>query len=158
MAEAVTTHLLADVPDAIPQLAEWYKAEWSSWFDGTPLSEIEADLRSVALKDQSPFAIVALDAKAQPLGVCSVRNEVFEPYPHAGPWLRGLYVHGPYRGQGVAGLLIAAAVEHARLTGLAKLYAATHDAIGTFERAGWLGFDRVMHDQQALTIFATKVG
>ena len=45
--------------------------------------------------------------------------------------------------------------------GAAKLLlaaAATHGAVGTFERAGWLGFDRVVHEQQTLTIFATKTG
>lgn len=158
MVEAVAIHLLADVPNTIPVLAEWYKAAWADWFDGTPLDEIEADLRSVALHGQLPFALAALNAAGQPLGLCSVRDEVFEPYPHAGPWLRGLYVHAPYRGQGIACLLIAAAVAHARPAGIAKLYAATHGAVGTFERAGWLGFDRVVHEQQTLTIFATKTG
>ncbi len=158
MAEAVAVQLLADGRHHIPVLAEWYKAEWADWFGETPLSEIEADLRAVAQRAQLPFALVALNTNGQPLGLCSVRDELFEPYPHAGPWLRGLYVHTPYRGQGIAGLLIAAAKQHAKPMGIDKLYAATHDAIGTFERAGWLGFDSVLHERQTLTIFATKIG
>lgn len=41
---------------------------------------------------------------------------------------------------------------------IAKLYSATHSAIGTFERAGWLGFDQVLHEGQTLTIFAKRIG
>ena len=74
------------------------------------------------------------------------------------PWLRGLYVHAPYRGRGVAGELVRSACEHAARLRIAKLYAATHSAVSTFERAGWLGFDQAAHDGQTLTIFAKRIG
>jgi GNAT superfamily N-acetyltransferase len=158
MSEVATTRLLADMPGVIPTLAIWYKAEWADWFANTSLDEIEADFHTVATRDKLPFAAVALDKDMQPLGVCSVRDESFEPYPDAGPWLRGLYVHTPHRGSGIAGQLIEAAARHAAQLQVMKLYAATHTAIGTFERAGWLGFDQVLHQKQMLTIFATRVG
>jgi N-acetylglutamate synthase-like GNAT family acetyltransferase len=65
-------------------------------------------------------------------------------------------VHPPYRGQGAAGELIRAACDHAARLQIDKLYAATHSAVSTFERAGWLGFDQVMHEGQMLTIFAKR--
>ena len=48
--------------------------------------------------------------------------------------------------------------EHAARLQIAKLYAATHSAVSTFERAGWLGFDQVQHEGQTLTIFAKRIG
>ena len=158
MIDMVSVRLLADVPEIIPTLATWYKGEWTAWFGDTPLDEIEADFRNVANRDQLPLALAAFDKASTLLGVCSLRDEPFEPYPHAGPWLRGLYVHKPYRGQGVADTLIRAAYAHAARLHIEKLYAATHSAVSTFERAGWLGFDQVLHDGQTLTIFAKRLG
>lgn len=151
------TRLLAEVPDFIPTIAKWYKAEWSDWFADIGLDEIEADFVSTANTNKLPLGIVAFDSTVQIVGVCSLRADPFEPYPHAGPWLRGLYVEGPHRGRGIAGELIQAAEQHAARLNIPKLYAATHGAVGTFERAGWLGFDQVLHEQQTLTIFARKI-
>ena len=91
MSDVVATRLLADVPEVIPTLAGWYKSEWITWFNDTPLEEIEA-------------------------------------------------------------------AEHAARLQIPKLYAATHSAVSTFEHAGWLGFDQVLHEGQTLTIFAKRVG
>ncbi len=150
------SRLLADAHEVIPTIAKWYKAEWSDWFADTPLAEIEADFASIANTDKLPLGIALFDSTAKIVGVCSLRADPFEPYPHAGPWLRGLYVDTPQRGQGLAGKLILAVEWHAARLGIPKLYAATHSAIGTFERAGWLGFDQVRHEQQTLTIFAKR--
>ena len=157
MTERVVVRLLADAPDTIPTLATWYKQEWADWFNDTPLEAIEADFRNVANRDCMPLAFVAFDNASTLLGACSIRDEQFEPYPHVSPWLRGLYVHAPHRGRGVAEELVRAACEHAAKLGIAKLYASTHSAVSTYERAGWLGFDQVAHDGQTLTIFAKRI-
>jgi GNAT superfamily N-acetyltransferase len=156
MTETVDMRFLADVLQTIPTLASWYKDEWCEWFADMPLAELEADFSTVAQRDRLPFALVALDPGAEPVGVCSVRAEVFAPYPYAGPWLRGLYVLPSHRGQGIAGELIRAAGKHAATLGVVKLYAATHSACGTFERAGWLGFDQAPQPPETLTIFARR--
>ena len=158
MTEQAQVRLLADAPEIIPTLATWYKKEWAEWFVDSSLEDIETDFRDVANRDRMPLAFAAFDHASTPLGVCSIRDHPFDAYPDAGPWLRGLYVHAPYRGQGVADELIRAACEHAARLQIAKLYAATHSAVGTFERAGWLGFDRVLHEGETLTIFAKRIG
>ncbi len=150
------TRLLADAREVIPTIAQWYKAEWSDWFAEISIDEIEVDFAAIANTDTLPLGIVLFDSATKIAGVCSLRADPFEPYPHAGPWLRGLYVDSPQRGQGFAGELIFAAERHAARLNIPKLYAATHGAIGTFERAGWLGFDQVLHEQQTLTIFAKR--
>ena len=156
MTEVGNVRLLADAQESIPVIARWYKDEWADWFGDTSVDEIEADLRHVANRDRLPLALLVFDKDATLLGVCSIRDDPFKPYPHVGPWLRGLYVHAPFRGAGVADLLIGAACEHAKRLQLPKLYASTQSAIGTFERAGWLGFDQVPHEGQVLTIFAKR--
>ncbi len=150
--------LLADTPDAIATLATWYRAAWPDWFEDKPVETVKVDFASIANRDHLPIGFVSFDDAGEITGVCSLRTDPFEPYPHASPWLRGLYVHAPYRGQGIAGDLIRAAEKHAASIGVTKLYAATGTAVGTFERAGWLGFDQVIHDQQTLTIFAKRLG
>ena len=157
MTERASVRLLADAPEVIATLARWYKKEWAAWFKDTPLTEIEADFRNVANRDRLPIALVAFDRASQPLGVCSIRDDPFQSYRHVSPWLRGLYVHAPYRGAGVAEQLIAAACEHAARLQIGKIYAATHSAVGTFERAGWLGFDQVLHEGETLTVFAKRI-
>ena len=47
--------------------------------------------------------------------------------------------------------------ERAQRLQITKLYAATHSAVRTFERAGWLGFDQVLHEGETLTVFAKRV-
>ncbi|MCY7387539.1 MAG: GNAT family N-acetyltransferase [Burkholderiales bacterium] len=158
MTEVAIVRLLADAQASIPAIAGWYKSEWAGWFGDTPPEEIETDFRNAANRDRLPLALAAFDKASTLLGACSIRDDPFEPYPHASPWLRGLYVHTPFRGEGVADALIRAACDHAKRLQIPRLYAATHSAIGTFERAGWLGFDQVQHDGQALTIFATRTG
>jgi GNAT superfamily N-acetyltransferase len=150
--------LLADAPDTIATFAAWYRAAWPDWFEDKPLDEVKADLVSIANRDALPLGFASFDDAEKITGVCSLRAEPFQPYPHAGPWLRGLYVHTPFRGHGIAGELIRAAETHAARIGLKKIYAATGNAVGTFERAGWLGFDQVINEQQTLTIFAKRLG
>ena len=47
MTEGGNVRLLADAPEIIPVIAEWYKNEWSAWFNETPLEKIEADFRNI---------------------------------------------------------------------------------------------------------------
>ena len=158
MTDEAGVKLLADAPGVIPILAAWYKKQWADWFVETTVEEIETDLRDVANRDHLPLGFVAFDSASAPLGVCSIRAHAFDPYPDAGPWLRGLYVHTPYRGQGVADELLRAACSHAARLQIPKLFAATHSAVSTFEAAGWLGFDQVLHEGEMLTIFAKRIG
>ena len=90
----VDVRLLAEVPEVIPAIAGWYRAEWSDWFGDTSLDEIEADFASIANKDRLPLGRVAFGSSVDVMGVCALRDEPFDPYPRVGPWLRGLYVHG----------------------------------------------------------------
>ena len=158
MTERVCVRLLADVPEIIPTLAIWYKEEWPDWFIDTPLDEIEADFCEAANRDRMPLTLAAFSGGSTLLGACSLRDLPFDAYPHASPWLRGLYVHTPFRGQGVADELIRATCAHAKRLQIPRLYAATHSAVSTFERAGWLGFDQVLHEREMLTIFAKRIG
>ena len=152
----VRVELLADHTEDIPTLARWYQAEWPACFADSTQSEIETDIGETAQRDRLPIGVVA-QCNGTLAGFCAIRAEPFDAYPDQGPWLRGLYVDQPFRGQGIAGELIAGAERAASTTGVATLFAATHNAIGTFERAGWLGFDQVMYDDKLLTIFAWRI-
>lgn len=150
-------HLLADVPHCVPTLAHWYQRAWPDWFEDIPIAEVEADLRSCGNPDRLPAALVALNARREPMGCCSLRPDPFEPCPDAGPWLRGLYVHAPFRGRGVAVQLIGAAEKFAARLGVTRLHAATHTAIGSFKGAGWEEFGQVTHGGQRLSIFSMRL-
>jgi GNAT superfamily N-acetyltransferase len=101
MSEVIDVRLLSDAPHVIPTVAQWYKNEWANWFRDTPLAEIEHDFHDLSNREGAPFALVAFSG-TQPVGICSVRDETFAPYPHVRPWLRGLLVQAPFRGRGVA--------------------------------------------------------
>ncbi len=52
--------LLADVPAAMPALAEWFHAEWHH-YDGRSIAENEAQLRDCLNRDSLPVTFLALD-------------------------------------------------------------------------------------------------
>src|SRR5688572_2594307 len=112
--------LLADLPEAIPTLAEWFHAEWHA-FDGRSRSEIEAQLRDNLNRDSLPITFVAVDT-TEVIGTVSLELSDLPPYDHLSPWLASLYVEPPRRRAGVGQALVSHAAEFARQRGLSTLY------------------------------------
>ncbi len=92
------------------QLRDWAFTEWECFF--------------------------AAEAEGRVIGMASVMKEDYYPLPKLGPWISTVFVSEPYRGQGIAGKLIARANDYLRDLGFEKSYIpSTH--MGLYERYGY---------------------
>jgi GNAT superfamily N-acetyltransferase len=126
---------LADLPAAIPTLAQWFHGEWSH-FDGRSVAEVEAQLRCCLNRDSVPITFVALsDWKV--IGTVSLDTSDLPQYDHLSPWLASLYVLPSRRGEGVARALVEHAVAFALERGISPIYLWTPGSTRLYAECGW---------------------
>ena len=82
--------LLADLPEAISTLAEWFHAEWHH-YDGRSLAEIEAQLHDCLNRAWLPITFLAL-SDLEVIGTVTLDTSDLPAYDHLSPWLASLYV------------------------------------------------------------------
>src|ERR1043166_6926720 len=95
---------LADVPAALPILAEWFHAEWSR-FDGRSVTEITAQLQCCLNRTSLPITFVAL-SDSQVIGTVTLDTSDLPHFDHLAPWLASLYVVPSRRGEGIGRALV----------------------------------------------------
>ena len=104
---------LADHPEAIPTLAQWFQAQWPAYYAGRAPADIAQDFRAEANRNGLPVRLVAFAAGAL-AGTITLRAQALHALPEYRPGLGGLFVLERHRGQGVgtelvkAGLSVAA--------------------------------------------------
>lgn len=123
---------LAEHPDWVPILADWYQTEWPAHFaTRSPEEHLRAEMHT----DRVPLNIVAV-ASGTPIGTVALRGAWEDAPGFAGPWLGGLYVHPEIRGHGVGTALVRVGATTAWNLGHAELrVGASHPEF--FERIGW---------------------
>jgi predicted N-acetyltransferase YhbS len=87
-----------------------------------------------------PLSMLAL-ADGQPVGAINLVENDDEQHPEWAPWLAGLVVAQPWRGQGVGSVLVNTLLEQARRLGFERVYFGT-DGPGFYQRLG-----AVVHQQ-----------
>lgn len=105
--------LLAEVPDALPTIAEWLYNEWG--YKSTPSSPlmIQQRLRAKMSLYEIPVHIVALDNN-RPVGFIALRLHEIEKYTEREHWLGSLYVEESQRGNKLGSTLIHEVEKHAQ--------------------------------------------
>jgi len=126
---------LADRPDAVGLLAEWFCTEWNT-FDGRSRREIEAQLRGNLSRDALPITFVALSG-ADVIGTVSLDASDLPAYDHLSPWLACLYVVPSQRRAGVGQLLVRHAVAFARERQVSSLFLWSPGSTRLYEKCGW---------------------
>jgi GNAT superfamily N-acetyltransferase len=142
---------LRDAPQTVPTLARWFMQEWADHYAGLSASDVEADFPVTEL-GETPAIFVAMGPEG-PCGTAALRDHSIRTFQHLTPWLGGLYVHGPYRRQGVAAALIAAVADEARRRGHARLYSGTVSAHAVFEALGWTRTAETIQEGQPVTVY-----
>ena len=127
--------LLADVPAAIPALAEWFHAEWHH-YDGRSIAETEAQLRDYLNRDSLPITFLALSDSAV-IGTVSLDTSDLPYYDHLSPWLASLYVLPSRRCEGIGRALIEHLVTFALERGISPIYLWTPVSTRLYEGCGW---------------------
>lgn len=126
--------MLADRPDFVPILADWYAREWPFLFDETSTALDEATGCS-ANRDSPDCTVVLVDGG--PVAAASLLNEDVLPLPECSPWLGTVVVRPDRRGQGLGRAIVNCAVVHAAAIGIRTLHLWTPAHRAFYEHLGW---------------------
>lgn len=138
-------HLLANVPQAIPQIAKWYSDEWGYIGEGRSTMELEQKLTDYLNCDKLPLIIIAKKKDAL-IGAAQLRFHEMDIYPDREHWLGGVYVETSSRGQGVAERLITAIIDKAKILGINSINLQTEDMSGgLYKKLGWQIVEQVTY-------------
>lgn len=143
---AVTTELLAERPDIIPIVAEWWFDEWGHVTPDVALEQQTEEIRSAVSRNQLPAHVVAF-VDGVPAGAAMLKDhEMQYRYPDWKYWLGNVYVAEEWRGRGVAQQLSMRVVEIAQARRFPHLYLQTKQLDGgLYARLGWQPIETVEH-------------
>lgn len=128
--------LLADHPEAIPTLSQWFRAQWPDYYAEHTLADIAQDFVAEANRSGIPVRLVAF-ADGELAGTITLREEATWTLPDYRPGLGGLFVAKQYRGQGIGTKLVKAGLNVAQEQGYERVYTTTVAARGILARLGW---------------------
>lgn len=128
---------LIDRPEALPELARLFVAEWEPWYGPNGKGDAEADLRACDNRDALPLCLVALDDDGHVLGTASLKAESVGGELAPGPWLAAMLVVAEHRGKGIGTELAEAIEVEARRLGFKAVYTSTDAAALIMARRGW---------------------
>jgi predicted N-acetyltransferase YhbS len=147
---------LADRPETIPTLTDWFLAQWPDYYAGTSPAELAQDFWEDARREGIPLRLVAF-ADGEPAGTIILREEAISSLPGYTPGLGGLLVAERYRGRGIGSELVRAGMNIAREQGYERVYATTHAARGILERLGWTLVKAFRHEDEELMLFCREL-
>ncbi len=116
--------MLADRPEFIPQIAEWYFQMWGFREENNSIELTAGRIAGKLNRKQLPVPLVALEGE-RILGVAQLKLREMDIFPERAFWLGGVYVAENARGRGVAGYLTASAIELARDLRIEQLWLQT---------------------------------
>ena len=146
---------LANVPEAIPIVAEWLFSEWGHHREGNSLEKVRGRLELTLNKKEPPIIIIATINKT-PVGTASLRkSDGIENRPTLSPqvpWLASVYVPEEHRKQGIASKLIKHISDIAQAQNHKKLYLRTEDKVAFYQNLGWTTIETLNTESGITTI------
>ena len=122
---------ISDCPELIHEAAGWFHSKW-----GVPAEEyIKSMEESLDLSSPIPQWYVITEEDSIIAGAGIIEND-FHSRKDLSPNLCALYVEEPFRGQGIAGLLLSFICHDMLQKGIDTLYLVT-DHTSFYERYGW---------------------
>ncbi len=147
---------LADHPDLVHTLADWFRSEWSEYYADRTNVDIAQELAQDLNRDHIPVRLVALEG-GELTGCIVLRQLVLSTQPDYSPGLGGLFVHARYRRKGIATELVRAGMNLARDLGYPVIYTTTNSARRIVERLGWERLATVVHDGEELGLYKRQL-
>jgi predicted N-acetyltransferase YhbS len=143
---------LADHPEVIPTLAEWFQSEWSEYYAQRTLADIAQDFQADLNRNELPIRLVAfLDGEL--VGTIVLRESISETHPEYRPGLGGLYVAKAQRGSGIGTELVRAGMSLAQRMGYQAIYATTNAARGIVEHLQWEQIGSELHNGEQIALY-----
>jgi GNAT superfamily N-acetyltransferase len=141
----ITTGFLADHPETIPTLVQWFRGQWTDYFSDQSDAEMVQDFRSEASRDRIPIRLVAFKSGVL-AGTIVLRQQAADFSPGYQPGLGGLFVVATHRRRGIGTALVRAGMGLAAGLGYGTLYATTIKAAEILEDLGWERIQTVQHE------------
>lgn len=127
-------------------------AEHCSWLAGPHVAGMLRDNRFTDWE-----AVFAAMQEGKIIGYCTFLKTDYYPENRYWPWISSMFVGEDYRGQGVCGMLIGAAVEYARSCSFKTVYIPS-DMVGFYERYGFRKIDELInYGGDADNVFARDI-
>jgi GNAT superfamily N-acetyltransferase len=124
MSSKVAVNLLAECPEEIPRVAQWWCDEWGLPTRHSSFDDYVHELQSL-VPGTLPIHVLAIQAGSA-VGVATLKVKIDHPMilgqTH---WLSGVYVDQTWRRRGIASLLCSEIVEIARSRGVDRVYLQT---------------------------------
>jgi len=150
--------LLADAPDLVPKLTDWFLDAWAPYYGPSGPGDAEADLMGCCNRDHLPIAVIARDEQGGLLGTAALKRESVGSELGVGPWLAAFLVGKDHRGKGIGTALVGAIEEHATRLGFETIYTSTDAAENILIRRGWRMFGATQSLRGPLKIYCFSVG
>ena len=142
---------IADRPELIPTLAEWFYKEWGQNFPDLTPATIEGKLEERLNRDKIPLVLVLLRDDS-PIASASLKLQEMETHPQYLHWLGSVYVLPEFRGIGIGTFLIKYTVEKAKQIEVKTLYLYTRRKENFYARLGWYTIEKPLYQGRQVAI------
>lgn len=134
---------LADHPELLPTVAQWYFEEWGYLSEEKTLEQDIQRLQIYQNKDKVPLMLLAIQ-DGELLGAAQLKFREMSIYPEKEHWVGGVYVAEAHRGKGIARQILVALIAIAKSLKIETLYLQTeHLDGGLYGRMGWMPIEQV---------------
>ncbi len=147
---------LANHQGLVPQITDWFFAEWSYLYPDRTRDHFEDLIRGRANIDRLPMTLVSFESGTLTGTVCLKLHDM-ESRLELAPWLAGLYVAGSWRGKGIGTKLMDAIEEEARGLGFKDLFLYTPVSESFYLRKGWQVVDRTWYGGSPVTLMEKNI-
>jgi GNAT superfamily N-acetyltransferase len=143
---------LADHPEAVPVLKEWFETEWADYYGPAGPGDAENDLIAYSSREKLPIGLLAF-CEGRLCGIAALKPDSISTHTHLYPWAAAGLVAPRFRRRGIGTSLLGALEDLARGLGYAAIYCGTSTAIGLLKRQGWVFMARVRYNGEDVSIY-----
>jgi len=152
--EGMKLEFLADHPQFIPVVADWYYNEWGCKVADNSYEKTCERIAGKLNRDKVPLHVVAVE-EDRLLGVGQLKKREMDIYPDKEFWIGSIYVSREERGRGVASQIVERLVEIAKSFSIETLHLQTENLTdgGLYSKLGWKPIEHVRyHDVDVLVM------
>jgi GNAT superfamily N-acetyltransferase len=143
---------LADHPEVLPMLKEWFETAWESYYGPVGPGDAQRDLLAYANRGELPIGVVAF-YENELCGVAALTSESMTTHSHLGPWVAAGLVSPSYRRRGIGTAMVRTLEEVAKNIGYSCIYCGTSTAGHLLERRGWQFMEHVIDNGENVAIY-----